>query len=525
MKSQLISNELAQTQVNTHTAGTQKRLASPRRFPSPNLVALAALALGCGATDSTIPASDSDAAGGYGVGAGGAGNAGTNAGQANATGVGAGTAGGAGNGATNSAGGAGAGTSAAGAGNTRTGCVIGSVGCICDPSGLCASGLTCENGACCDATGNCALSTSASAGGSSSVTVNAGGSNGTVCTPGVTGPVITDCGYPYTSSNPLTSVIFNESTVLKAIDPSGGAIATVRVFYNDEHALTLGVRRVVVIDSTGTTTTDYPVSALATVPGSVFYPQVGTTATSGDQSGLDPSLRPLWPVLFITDISNDSNNTAGDWQQGGTPYSPNAVYGTWKAALRTVDKTKSPVSSTTTPDADPGQNNWNLGSGADPVPTSVTNSVTTKPTPGQPPPAPNNEAYSAEVVWNLSLAPGHSYRVQVIVHDGDQNQVGGDSGEACIDFCAGTEACQPVTCADYPAGTCGQQSDHCGGTLDCGPCSCTPQTCEIACPVQAYGNHASCQSTYDESIGYVVDCTQQSGCDDPSTIQCWCLIG
>src|SRR5205814_4536901 len=113
------------------------------------------------------------------------------------------------------------------------------------------------------------------------------------------------------------------------------------MFYNDEHALTLGVRSVVVKSAAGTTTTDYPVSPLAASPGSVTNPQTGPNLLTGDQSGLDASLRPMWPVLFVTDISADPNSNAGDWQQGGRPIAPNAVFGSWKAAVRTVDNTVS----------------------------------------------------------------------------------------------------------------------------------------------------------------------------------------
>ena len=45
-----------------------------------------------------------------------------------------------------------------------------------------------------------------------------------------------------------------------------------------------------------------------------------------------------------------------------------------------------------------------------------------------------NLGYGAEVVWNISalgLDPSHSYRLQFMVHDGDQNKSGGDVGEAC----------------------------------------------------------------------------------------------
>jgi hypothetical protein len=43
--------------------------------------------------------------------------------------------------------------------------------------------------------------------------------------------------------------------------------------------------------------------------------------------------------------------------------------------------------------------------------------------------------------------------------------------------CVAPPMCTPLTCANYPAGTCGQQSDGCGGlTANCGMCV-APQTC------------------------------------------------
>ena len=192
------------------------------------------------------------------------------------------------------------------------------------------------------------------------------------------------------------------------------------MFYNDEHALTLGVRSVAVKTASGTTTTDYPVSSLLSDPGSVTNAQTGTNELTGDQSGLDQSLRPMWPVLFVTDVTADPSSRSGDWQMGGMPYSPTAVFGSWKAAVRTVDTTVSPATVAITPDADPAKNSWNLGTGSDPVPTGLT-----------------NEGFGAEVRWDVSLTPGHSYRFQAIVHDGDQNKVGGDSGEACLVYCTG----------------------------------------------------------------------------------------
>jgi len=315
---------------------------------------------------------------------------------------------------------------------------------------------------------------SAGAGGSTGGMTSVGGSSGVfTCTAGVQQLVITDCGYPYASSNPLTSTVFNESEVLAAIQPSGSwPNGVVSVFYNDEHALTMGVRSVVVKSASGMTTTDYPVSPLAASPSAVTNPQTGTNILVGDQSGLDASLRPMWPVMFITDISADPTSKAGDWQQGGRPISPNGVFGTWKAAVRTVDTTTSPPTVIITPDADPAKNNWNLAGGA------------------TPPSGLKSEGYGTEARWNVALIPGHSYRIQVIVHDGDQNKVGGDSGEACVLFCAGgscpTEGCDPHTTGT--GGNCGS-SDGCpdggntpmcpNGAAVCGAGGIDPSKCPV----------------------------------------------
>jgi hypothetical protein len=217
-------------------------------------------------------------------------------------------------------------------------------------------------------------------------------------------------------------VVFNESEVLRAfiISVANGCRPTyIQAFYNDEHALSLGVRRVAVKNASGTTSiTDIPISAMTGNPGSVTSGlQVGSTALSGDLAGTDLAGRPLFPALFVSDITSDPNNTSGDWQNGGTAHLPDAVFGTWKGAVRMVDKTKSPAVVTVTPDPDPAKNDYNLGAGSDPVPTGLT-----------------NQGYGAEVRWNignLGLVPGHTYRLYFMVHDGDQNKSGGDVGHAC----------------------------------------------------------------------------------------------
>src|SRR5207248_2265913 len=52
-----------------------------------------------------------------------------------------------------------------------------------------------------------------------------------------------------------------------------------------------------------------------------------------------------------------------------------------------------------------------------------------------------SEGYGAEVRWNLNdlyasgvLVAGHNYRFYVMVHDGDQNKSGGDSGQAAYNY-------------------------------------------------------------------------------------------
>jgi hypothetical protein len=237
------------------------------------------------------------------------------------------------------------------------------------------------------------------------------------CTPGVTIPPATtttdSCGYAATS--------FVESTTICAINAVGGGAkpAIVQVFYNDEHALTLGCA-----------TSSSPVSPLSTDPDAVSYPQ------TGDPACTDAVGRPLRPVLFVTDISDDPTCTAGDQQNGGPAYNPIAVFGTWKIASEDDGGTVG-----TPAQMDPQANSWNLTSSADAVPAAAKAC---------------NQQYGAELRFEVGLISGHSYRLQVQAHDGDQNK-GGDSGEACAVFCAGSGTlCDPGVqlCGEGDAGQC-----------------------------------------------------------------------
>lgn len=296
--------------------------------------------------------------------------------------------------------------------------------------------------------------------------------------------------YPYGSAPALSSVTFNEAIDMQGwgptfVLPHGRIIA----WYNDEHSLTLGVYKVYVTDSSGNTTlTDYSSSFTfnngAVAAGTDYSPlPVGDTNLSGDQAGTDTAAwtsaynyqygRPMWPALFITDITSDPTAVSGDWQQGGTAaIPPNVVYGTWKGVVTCVNYySKSlgcPPSSVTSTGSGStagsgsalvGSGSATAGSGSATTTTSA--GGTDYPTitfaedsdtasncsgtgsnwscTGVPDAPPNGwtqqQNWGSEIVWyidSLGLRPGHAYRLQVMVHDGDQNQSGGDVGEGCM---------------------------------------------------------------------------------------------
>jgi len=268
--------------------------------------------------------------------------------------------------------------------------------------------------------------------------------------------------YPTGTAPALSSVVFSEAIDLQGwgpafILPHGKIVA----FYNDEHSLILGVNQVYVTNAAGATTnSDYSSSftafngKLGAGAGNTTPLPVGTTALSGDQAGTDTATstssynyqnsRPLWPALFITDITTNPNDTSGDWQQGGTAaIAPNAVYGTWKGATRCVNysstgvacppggATKSGTASgghpaiTIVGDADTPSNCSGSGS------TFKCNGVPDTPIGGWT----QSQQWGTEMVWNidyLGLKPGHAYRLQIMLHDGDQNKSGGDAGQGCM---------------------------------------------------------------------------------------------
>ena len=238
--------------------------------------------------------------------------------------------------------------------------------------------------------------------------------------------------YPYGTLPSRTAVIFNESEALQRLEPSVATLGqTIRMWYTDEHAMLLGVNTVQTRNKDGTTSTKtapvtpYDSTKLAD---SVINPATGVPEKDG---GTDPAGRPIAPSLFCTDITADPLSTAGDWQMMGTAQGPQFVSGTWKGANVLIDPAaarNNGSSRVITTAPDPARNGVTLGPGADPLPAGL-----------------RNQGYVSEVRWDVStmqcvnpathqlesLKPGHSYRMQFMVHDGDQNKSGGDVGEAC----------------------------------------------------------------------------------------------
>jgi len=102
---------------------------------------------------------------------------------------------------------------------------------------------------------------------------------------------------PCTIGFPSTPT-FNESTVTRAVIVEGsGTGQSIHVITNDESGLLLGVNGASADSANGT---------------APFYTDVNNPSLGS--ATLDPTLRPQYPALFITDITSDQNSTAGDWQ-------------------------------------------------------------------------------------------------------------------------------------------------------------------------------------------------------------------
>ncbi len=218
-------------------------------------------------------------------------------------------------------------------------------------------------------------------------------------------------GYPDNSHNPRSSVVFNESTVLKGFSVVGTTgTPGVAAWYSDEHALLLGLEPPNVTDMTEPPS----VQDAATKTARVHNPQVGNL-TAFDGGG-----RPFFPAAFVTKITPpNTTGRQGDWQQQNDntkAQSPQDLFGTWKHATQGTD-----IGSMNDPPA-----NNSFGPGADTPPSGL-----------------KYEKYRTEVRWDLfslkdqngaPITAHNAYRVEFMVHDGDQNKQGGDVGQACVNI-------------------------------------------------------------------------------------------
>jgi hypothetical protein len=186
----------------------------------------------------------------------------------------------------------------------------------------------------------------------------------------------------------------DEPNILYAFSPScNETVSTtngqIKVWYTDEHTLTLGVGSAV--------------SAM-TANQMLQNPQVG------DRTAKDGRGYPYFPALFLTDITDNPTSTAGDAQNGGTGIPPSLIYGAWKALGA----------------SDPGNAYATLPAAADPlssVPIQYINTNTGS--------RGTERGYQAELIWNvnsLPVTPGRAYRAQFVIHDGDRD---GDIGLGC----------------------------------------------------------------------------------------------
>jgi hypothetical protein len=260
---------------------------------------------------------------------------------------------------------------------------------------------------------------------------------GAVSAPFASAATADTCGYSGGSTTvPVTNrslVKFNEIGIIEGFSVTTDANSnplTVNTFYSDEHALTIG--------ATGTTwvatyvdpgTTITRIDDAGTNPAGLGgNPQPTPPVLDTGAAATDPFGREVAPSLYLTDVTLNAASKAGDWQSqpaasaNTTGQRPDYVGGTWKN-----NGAANPLGS----DGKEAKNGADLGPHSE---TFVNNISTSQ----------GIEGYGAEVRWDTSTldtdsgtagdqppAPGHTYRVQMMFHDGDHNA---DTGEACTTF-------------------------------------------------------------------------------------------
>jgi hypothetical protein len=267
--------------------------------------------------------------------------------------------------------------------------------------------------------------------------------SGSVSAPFAGAATADTCGYAGgttpAATVPRASQKFNEIGIIEGFSVTSatdGTPLTVNTFYSDEHALTLGqpspnpTTWTATYNASGGTTASSttplraddagsnPAGVGASNPAAITPGSVST----GDPLATDPGGRAVQPALYLTDVTSDASSKAGDWQSQSGPNTtaqfPDYVGGTWKN-----NGAANPLGS----DGKVATNgSTNLGPHSEAFVRNIAS-------------AQGLEAYAAEVRWDVAslesggqaLKPGHTYRVQMMFHDGDHTA---DTGEACTTF-------------------------------------------------------------------------------------------
>ena len=293
-----------------------------------------------------------------------------------------------------------------------------------------------------------------------------------VVTAGTAQAVTADsCGYTGTTSTlpaARKDIIFNEQTLTRGVFVNGAGLASqIAVFSNDESGILLGVNGTPTLFTKG--------------GGGALNYNHASNPNLGDLTSVDTAARPFRPSLFITDKTVHPGTTQatnpGDWQNFGSPTDfISDVFGTWDTGVKS--------GSTLTVSKPANGNGWHLGNIFDaspfapavadqpPVQTSAAAADNVNTYPGlfnlnnaaytSPANQWKDEGYGTQFRWNVSalkatengspvdLIPGHTYRIQVMSHDGDQNKGNGDVGEFCTNL---TIPGPPTIITDAAGGT------------------------------------------------------------------------
>jgi hypothetical protein len=233
---------------------------------------------------------------------------------------------------------------------------------------------------------------------------------------------------------PRASQKFNEIGIIEGFsvtNDANGFPLTVNTFYSDEHALTIGATGTAWVATYNDPNPASPVvkridDAGTNPAGLDGNPQPIPATLDTGPLATDPGGREVAPSLYLTDVTANASSTAGDWQNQSGPNTtaqrPNYVGGTWKN-----NGAANPLGS----DGKEAQNGADLGPHSE---TFVNNISTSQ----------GIEKFGAEVRWDTATLDtdsgtagvqppqrGHTYRVQMMFHDGDHNA---DTGEACTTF-------------------------------------------------------------------------------------------